>query len=119
MIWIIIIPVVIFFIIPFLAGFTGNYGIMKLYGVTYKDQIEQETEQEETSEQEELQELNKQERIEILDQTIIKYNHLLNSLDYQLKTEKDEKKKAALLAKQITVLEKYNKALERMEKLDQ
>ena len=116
MIWFIIIPVIVFFLIPFFAGFTGNYDIMRLYGVTYTDCTEQETEPEEESEQSE--DINKLERIQILDDTLVQYVQLLNSLATQLKNETNEKERSRLLAKQITTLEKYNKALEKREKLD-
>lgn len=65
-----------------------------------------------------LKEINRQERLQLLDQTLIQYNKLIDSLVYQYNNETNEKKKAAILKQQIAALEKYNKALERMEKLD-
>ena len=114
MIWFIIIPVIIFFLIPFLDGWSGKHKFSKWYGVTYTEQEEQE----ETTEQEEYTDINKQERINILDQTLIKYNKLIDILAEQYINETDEKRKAAILSKQITTLEKLNKALEKREKLE-
>ena len=90
-------------------GFTGNYKFAKYYGVKI------EPEQDDTSEQEEI---HKSERIEILDNTLVQYNKLLDSLTVQLREETDEKKRAAILSKQIATLEKYNRALEKREKLE-
>lgn len=58
------------------------------------------------------------ERIAYLDEAIIKYNKLLESLSEQLKSTYDEKERSKLLAKQITTLEKLTRALEKREKLD-
>ena len=107
MIWFIVIVVIILCIPAFIDGYTGNYKYAKYYGVKI--------EQEETSDQADI---HKQERIEILDNTLVQYNKLLDSLAAQLKEETNEKKRAALLAKQIVIMEKYNKALEKREKLE-
>lgn len=60
----------------------------------------------------------KDERIAYLDEAIIKYNKLLESLGEQLKTTYDEKERSKLIARQITTLEKLARALEKREKLD-
>ena len=112
--WLIITAFIIFFLIPFIAGYTGKLNILKFYGVTYSE-IE---EDEEESEINELEEINRQERITLLDQTLVQYNKLIDNLADQYLNETDEKKKAVILSKQIAALEKYNKALERMEKLE-
>lgn len=65
-----------------------------------------------------LADIHRQERIDLADETILKYNRLLDILVEQLKHEKDEKKRAALLAKQIATLERLQRALEKREKLD-
>jgi type VI protein secretion system component VasF len=109
-IWFIIGGFILLCIPPFIDGYTGNYRFAKYYGV----QIETD----ETSETDEINDIHKQERIEILDNTLVQYNKLLDSLAVQLKEETNEKKRAALLSKQITTLEKYNKALEKREKLE-
>ena len=54
--------------------------------------------------------IHKQERIEILDNTLVQYNKLLDSLAEQLKNETDEKKRAVILSKQIATLEKIGRA---------
>lgn len=95
----------LFFLIPFMAG---------LFGVKPPNSAEQ-TEQ---TEREELSAIHKQERIDIMDNTLVQYIKLMDSLAAQLKTETDEKKRSVLLAKQITTNEKYTKALEKREKLD-
>ena len=105
MIWILIIVFSVFFLIPFLAG---------LFGIKPPNTAAQD----ETSEKEELTAIHKQERIDILDNTLVLYIKLMDSLAAQIKTETDEKKRSALIAKQITTNEKYNKALEKREKLD-
>lgn len=111
---VLIIAVIIIFIIPFISGLCGNTKIMRLYGVTYADIDTQEP----YNELDELHDINKAERIELLDQTLIKYNHLLDNLKLQYSQETDEKKRAAILVKQISTLEKLNKALEKREKLE-
>lgn len=114
---ILIVILVILFGIPFVAGFTGNYGVMKLYGVKYT-KAEEQVEQEETNEQERLQEINRNERIEILENTLVEYNKLIETLTKQYNLELNEKKKAILLRQKITALEKYNRALEKIEKMN-
>lgn len=114
-IWILIIAaVLLLFIIPFLDGWSGKHTFSKLYGVEYIEIQENE----ETTEKEELHEINKNERLLLLDQTLVQYNKLIDNLAYQYENETNEKKKAVILKQQIAALEKYNKALERMEKLD-
>lgn len=58
-----------------------------------------------------------EERKENLDRQLDGYNQLLQSLDRQLATETDEKKRAAILSKQLTTLEKYNKTMEKRRKM--
>lgn len=72
----------------------------------------------EISEEDELRVVHKQERIELLDDTIIKYNKLLDNLAEQYRDTWDAKKRSAILAKQIVIQEKLNRALEKREKLD-
>ncbi len=91
----------------FIDGYTGKNRFAKYYGVKI-----------EPDETNDLHETHKQERIEILDNTLVQYNKLLDSLAEQLRNETNEKKRAALLSKQIITLEKYNKALEKREKLE-
>lgn len=69
-------------------------------------------------EMEEQKEINKQERIEILDNALVKYNRLLETLETQLQAETDKKKRAAILSKQISTLEKLNRTIEKREKLE-
>ena len=58
-----------------------------------------------------------EERKENLDRQLDGYNQLLCSLDRQLATETDDKKRAAILSKQLTTLEKYNKTMEKRRKM--
>ena len=115
MIIIIIIIFIILFLIPFIAGLFGKREILQYYGKRYyNEMIEKETETAADS----IEDINRQERIALLDQTLVQYNKLIDNLSYQYLNETDEKKKAVILSKQIAALEKYNKALERMEKLE-
>jgi hypothetical protein len=59
-----------------------------------------------------------QERILLLDETIVKYNKLLDNLTEQYNYTMDEKKRSVILSKQIITLEKLNRALEKREKLE-
>lgn len=109
-IWFVIGGFILLCIPPFIDGYTGNYRFAKYYGV----QIETD----ETSETDGMNDIHKQERIEILDNTLVQYIKLLDSLAAQLQNETDEKKRSILLSKQINTLEKYNRALEKREKLE-
>ena len=60
----------------------------------------------------------KAERIFILDETIVKYNRLLDNLSEQYKSTYNETEKAKILSKQISTMEKLNRALEKREKLE-
>lgn len=62
--------------------------------------------------------VNRQERRELLDGAIIKYEKLLKCYEKQIELETDLKKRGILLQKQITAIEKYNRTLEKREKLD-
>lgn len=53
-----------------------------------------------------------------LDEAIIKYNKLLESLSEQLKSTYNEQERSKIIAKQITTLEKLTRALEKREKLE-
>lgn len=104
----IIVVFVICFLVPF--HFTKNSGVT--YNEISPDEIA------ELQEIEEQKEISRLEKIEILDNALIKYNRLLSSLEYQYKNETNEKKKAAILAKQISTLEKLNRTIEKREKLE-
>jgi hypothetical protein len=54
----------------------------------------------------------------LLDETIIKYNKLLDNLTDQYNNTYDEKERSRILSKQIITLEKLNKALEKRERLE-
>lgn len=69
-------------------------------------------------ENDELNDIHKQERILLLDETIIKYNRLLDSLNDQYKNTWSESEKDKILTKQIATMEKLNRALEKREKLE-
>lgn len=58
-----------------------------------------------------------EERKDNLDRQIDGYNQLLVMLDKQYCFEDDPKKKAVILNKQLTTLEKYNKTMGKREKL--
>jgi hypothetical protein len=68
--------------------------------------------------EDDLTEIHRQERIALADETILRYNRLLDSLVELYHSETDEKKRAAILAKQTITLEKLQRALEKREKLD-
>lgn len=70
------------------------------------------------SEEDEINEINRREKIEILDNALVKYNRLLETLETQLQAETDPKKRATILSKQISTLEKLNRTLEKREKLE-
>jgi len=72
----------------------------------------------ELDEYEPEEDATKDERILYLDEAIIKYNKLLESLAEQYKSTYNEKERSRILAKEIVTLEKLNKALERREKLE-
>ena len=62
--------------------------------------------------------VQKQERMAILDETIIKYNRLLDSLTEQYKNSWNESERSKILSKQIATMERLNRALEKREKLE-
>lgn len=66
----------------------------------------------------ETDDINKLERIQILDETIVKYNRLLDSLQDLYNNTSDEQKRSIILSKQIATMEKLNRALEKLEKLN-
>lgn len=69
-------------------------------------------------EEDNLSEIHKNERAALLDETIIKYNKLLDSLIEQHNNTYNETEKTKLLTKQIATMEKLNRALEKREKLE-
>jgi hypothetical protein len=58
------------------------------------------------------------ERVLLLDETIVKYQRLLNNLHEQYNVTYNETEKSKILAKQISTMEKLNRALEKREKFD-
>ena len=69
-------------------------------------------------EEDESQDETTQERITLLDETIVKYQRLLDTLTAQYKNTSSETEKAKILSKQISTMEKLNRALEKRERLD-
>lgn len=67
--------------------------------------------------EDDVENVNIVERITIVDETIVKYNRLLDTLERQYKTELDEKKRSIILSKQVATMEKLTRALEKREKL--
>lgn len=65
-----------------------------------------------------LDDIHENERIMLLDETIVKYNKLLDNLNEQYKNTYNESEKAKILAKQVSTLERLNRTLEKREKLD-
>lgn len=53
-----------------------------------------------------------------LEEAIVKYNKLLDSLNEQLKGTYNEHERSKIISKQITTLEKLTRALEKREKLE-
>lgn len=68
--------------------------------------------------EDELHDINREERRLILDETILKYNRLLDNLTEQYKSTYSESEKSKILVKQVSVMERLNRALEKREKLD-
>jgi hypothetical protein len=58
-----------------------------------------------------------EDRKDNLDRQIDGYNQLLIMLDRQYREETDPKKLTAIMSKQLTTLEKYNRAMEKRKKL--
>lgn len=58
-----------------------------------------------------------EDRKDNLDRQIDGYNQLLILLDKQYREETDPKKLTAIMSKQLTTLEKYNKTMEKRKKL--
>lgn len=68
--------------------------------------------------EDEIDDIHQNERIMLLDETIVKYNKLLDNLHEQYKSTYSETEKAKLLAKQVSTMERLNRALEKREKLE-
>ena len=69
-------------------------------------------------ENDDINEINRLERIENYDRQIDGYTQLIKAYDGILSYETDDKKRAAILSKQLAALEKLNKTTEKLEKLD-
>ena len=69
-------------------------------------------------ENEDMTDINRLERIENYDRQIDGYTHLIKLLDRAYLEETGTKKKAAILSKQLAALEKLNKIIAKLEKLD-
>lgn len=69
-------------------------------------------------EKEGIVDINRLERIENYDRQIDGYTQLIKAYDSILNYETDDKKRAAILSKQLTTLEKLNRTIEKREKLD-
>ena len=102
---------IVLFVLPFIAGLTDNKTLKRLYRLSDPNTVEYVEYAEDVDE-------NKLERIQLQENTIAAYHQLLDTLAEQIKTETDEKKKAILLRQQISTLEKYNRALEKLERLN-
>lgn len=74
---------------------------------------------EEAEDIEAAEDIQKEERIIILDETIVKYNKLLDTLSEQHKNTWNDSDKSKILAKQIATMERLTRALEKRAKLDQ
>ena len=88
------------------------------HGLTAKEYYSYYYNKEWQLEEEEDTDPHADERIMLLDETIVKYNQLLDNLTEQYNSTYDEKERSRILSKQIITLEKLNKALEKREKLD-
>ena len=69
-------------------------------------------------ENETIADINRLERIENYDRQIDGYTQLIKAYDGSLDYETDDKKRAAILSKQLVTLEKLNKTIEKLEKLE-
>lgn len=70
------------------------------------------------TEKDDISEINRLERIENYNQQIDGYTQLIKLLDRAYRDETDNKKRAAILSKQLATLEKLNKTIEKLEKLE-
>lgn len=86
-------------------------GVVKYVRDNKPVRVEWETEEESESSE------TTQERTMLLDETIVKYQRLLDNLTAQYNGSYSETEKAKILSKQITTMEKLNRALEKREKL--
>lgn len=68
--------------------------------------------------EDETEDAPKAERITLLDETIVKYTRLLDTLTAQYNNTWNEAEKAKILSKQISTMEKLNRALEKRERLE-
>lgn len=71
----------------------------------------------EQDEKDAIKEIRQADRIENYDKQLDGYIKLIELLDNSIKTETDPKKKAALLSKQLSTLEKLNRTITKLEKL--
>lgn len=67
---------------------------------------------------EEEEDASQTERVQLLDETIVKYQRLLDTLTAQYKDAYTDTDKSKILSKQISTMEKLNRALEKREKLE-
>lgn len=88
------------------------------HGLTAKEYYSYYYNKEWQLEEEDEQDIQLEERLMLLDETIVKYNKLLDNLTDQYNNTYNEKERSRILSKQIITLEKLNKALEKREKLD-
>ncbi len=118
---IILVIVLIYFFVCIVKGVVQYATVPKPPNkLSYKDYYSyyQNREWETDDTTDEVADIHRQERIDLADETILKYNRLLDSLVELYKSETDEKKRVAILAKQTITLEKLQRALEKREKLD-
>ena len=69
--------------------------------------------------EEEKPDINETERLQRYSQQVDGYTQLIKLLDTAYKEEKDTKRKAALLAKQLAVIDKLDRTIAKLEKLDE
>jgi hypothetical protein len=102
-------------VILILLGIGIIAGIIKVFITIVNDTIPK---QDTYIPEEEKPDINEIERLERYSQQIDGYTQLIKLLDTAYKKETDTKRKAALLSKQLSIIDKLDKTIAKLEKLD-
>ena len=105
------------FIYGFIFGI-WKYAIKPLVMAFKRGYCDSPEEMHDSPENDDMTDINRLERIENYDRQIDGYTQLIKAYDGILDYETDDKKRAAILSKQLATLEKLNKTIEKREKLE-
>lgn len=111
-----------FIYVPFLIGFTVGiikYWIMPLVNTVKDVRTETSVYYDYEDETPDTNEIERSERFERYSQQVDGYTQLIKLLDTAYKEETDTKRKAALLSKQLTIIDKLDRTIAKLEKLDE